>query len=198
VKPVVIFEGSFNPIHNGHLIIIQMISEIIDFERFFIVPAKISPFKKEDSEVIPFEKRFEWVKSAAGGIDGIEVSDIEGKTVSRVSYTIDTVKAFRKKFSNPLMLTVGGDSFESFDKWKDWKEILNECTLLVYPRKREENFFEKKEIAEEKTIFLKVPLIEISSSQIRSRIKRRLSIRGFVPQMLEAEIEESYKNYFGL
>ena len=194
MKPVVIFGGSFNPIHNGHLIIIQMISEMIDFERFFIVPAKISPFKKENSGIIPFVKRFEWVKSAAEGIDRIEVSDIEGETICEVSYTIDTVRAFHKKFENPLLLTVGGDSFESFEKWKDWKEILNKCTLLVYPRKKEYTFFEKKEIAEDKTIFLEAPIIEISSSQIRNRIKKRLSIRGFVPQMLEAEIEESYIN----
>ncbi len=179
-KAIGIYGGTFDPIHLGHLITAQYVYELRNLEKIFFVPCNVSPFKI-GANTTPSNDRLNMVKLATDGIPYFEISDYEIKK-SGVSYTVNTLKYFKEKFEN-IELIIGYDNLLQFENWKEPDEIIKLAKLVVLNRRtnekeKENRFFKFAE-------FVTTPFIDISSSEIRERIKKNLPIDFLVPEKVK-------------
>ena len=177
MKKIGLLFGSFNPIHIGHLVIANYMSEFTDLDQVWLVVSPHNPLKKKDS-LLDSGKRVAMVKKAAGKNLKVKVSDVESK-LSQPSYTINTLEVFKKKFPrHEFVLIIGSDILNSFHKWKGYKKILNEYKIYVYPRlgsvrSRLKNHRNVK--------MIDAPRMDISSTFIREQMKKGKNVRYFMP-----------------
>lgn len=182
-----IYGGNFDPIHIGHLITAQRVLELRNLEKILFIPANISPLK-QDVSTAAGEHRFEMVKVATSRNKSFLVSQIELERLG-VSYTIDTLKTIKKKYDD-IELIIGFDNLLKFEKWYKPDEILKMCKLVVLHRKVDSDPQEKNKYFKE-AIILDTPTIEISSTEIRKRVKDNLSIDYLVPLKVKEYIYEN-------
>lgn len=190
-----IFGGTFNPVHYGHLINIEFIREEYSLDRVILIPAKIPVHKNISDNTAPSD-RFEMVRLAVSGNNFIEVSGIEIERETP-SYTIITISELQAMYpDDKLYLIIGSDSFNELDTWKSYKELLAEIPLIVMKRPGSEALRDDIHgIAKEVNVF-ENPLIGISSSMIRERIKKDLTVRYLIPDAVADYIYRKglYKN----
>ncbi len=176
-----IFGGSFDPIHIGHLITTLFVKEKRNLDKIFFVPSFISPLKQNHTKTNELH-RLKMVELAIENVSGLFVSDFELKQ-KKISYTIDTINEF-KKYYDEIELIIGYDNFLVFDKWHKPDEILSKAKVLVMKRQNElKNNINN--IYKNKMIFIDTPIIEISSTDIRNRIKQNLSVDFFLPEKVK-------------
>ena len=175
-----LYLGTFNPIHNGHVTLAEYFSNLSELDEVLVVISPQSPFKKEN-ELISDIDRLKMAETVFKKFDNVRVSDIEFK-MSKPNFTIDTLKEFKKrhKYDN-LILLIGEDNLIGFNKWKDYKKIIEIAEVYVYPRET------KLRIPDEFLTNLNInlvdaPKIKISSSHIRELIKQKKSIDKLVPR----------------
>jgi nicotinate-nucleotide adenylyltransferase len=173
-----IFGGTFDPVHHGHLITAQFIKEKRNLEKIIFVPAFTSPFKQE-LIVSDSEHRIQMLKLAIEGIPYFDWSDFEIKKRG-ISYSIDTLLEMKKKFDE-IELIIGEDNLQSFDKWKLPGEIVKLARLIVLRRRIDEETKTNNDF-KANTVPLETPLIDISGTRIRERVKNGLPINFLVPQ----------------
>ncbi len=173
-----IFGGTFNPPHNAHLAIADRVKSELKLKKIYFIPAFIPPHKRiEDSA--DSRNRLKMVKLAVKGKEGFRVSDIELKRRG-ISYTIDTLVAFKKKYPKmEFVLIVGADNLSQFQSWKSQNGILRLASLAVYGREGYNNALKKKEI---KFYTIRGKLLKISSTEIRKRVSKGQSIIKLVPK----------------
>ncbi len=185
----VIFGGSFDPVHNGHVKLVENLCRAVMPDEVIVVPTGVSPFKK-DMKRRPASggDRLEMCRLAFADMPCVTVSDYE---ISRpeVSYTVDTVGHFRKMYpDDELYLLIGSDMLLTFDKWRKFEEILADCTLCAASR---ENGSRDMEIlcrkAEElrrygNVVLIKSEPFETSSTEIREKIMKNSDISCYVPK----------------
>ncbi len=181
MKTIGIMGGTFDPIHIGHLITAQYVYEKRNLDKIIFIPAFISPhklkFKSSNSKY-----RLNMIKKAIKGIKHFDCSDFELKNKG-ISFTVDTLIHFKK--TNPkIELIIGEDNYIVFDKWKDPEKIIELANLVVL-RRRIKNLRESKKFP---ALFLDSPIIEISSTEIRERVRKGKSIRFLVPKSVEEYI----------
>jgi len=177
-----LFGGSFDPPHLAHLIIAECAREQLGLERVIFIPAHQSPHKN-GATLTAADHRVEMTALAIEGNSSFEVSDIEVRRKG-ISYTVDTLKHFRDSFpQSDLYFIVGSDSLDQFESWKSPEEILSLVTLAVFPRRW------GVEAKNKTTVVLHAPVIEISSTDIRRRVKMGRSIRYMVPPKVEKFIQ---------
>ncbi|MDN5341851.1 nicotinate (nicotinamide) nucleotide adenylyltransferase [Oceanotoga sp. DSM 15011] len=170
---IIIFGGSFNPPHIAHKIIAEFAYDKFKPDKFLILPASIPPHKESNS-IASFQKRFDMCKKTFKS-KYFEVSDLENK-LKKPSYTVRTLD-YLKDFDTNLNLLIGEDSYMNFDKWFEYEKILSFSKLIVYPRFFDRRGFKHKNFEH---IELSSPIIDISSSMIRKRIKEKKSIKGLI------------------
>ncbi len=187
-KKIGIFGGSFDPLHNGHLIIASYAIEHFSLDTLFIVPAYIPPHKK--GTFAPFSKRFNWLKKVFFNSTKIKVSDYEGNNKD-ISYTIKTVRHFNEKSDSKPFLIIGEDSYRDIKNWHKYRDILEESVVCVYPRNIHKD--DDVIIDKESPLFFDAPLIDISSSLIRERISNKKSVFGMLPCLISKEVVEFYE-----
>lgn len=188
-----IFGGTFNPPHVGHLIVAQYALELLRLERLYIVPVYKPPHRSND--IAPFELRFDWcVKTFE--LKNVIVSDYE-KIRGDISYSLYTVRYFAEQHNCTPYFVVGEDALRYIETWHRYRDLLNSCHFVVYPRYCGKPYHEraKEKLGElfEKIVFLQAPLIEISASEIRERVKQGKTIKG----MVVSQIEDSVVNHYG-
>ena len=190
-----IFGGSFDPVHVGHLWIAEAASESLDLDRLHWIPSSTGPLKP-DGPVASDEQRIEMLKLAVAGRQGHVIDDRELRR-SGISYTVDTVEELRGQFAEAeLFLIIGSDSLQSMPRWHHPERLLSKVTLAVVRRGGEdaidfavlEGIVDRNRIDRFRDCVVKMPLIEISSSEIRSRAGQGRSIRHRVPRAVEAYI----------
>jgi nicotinate-nucleotide adenylyltransferase len=179
-----IIGGTFNPVHFGHLITAQAVKEIRHLGKIIFIPCNISPHKKDILDENPVN-RYYMIQRAIEGIDGFEVSDYEINK-GGISYTIDTLKEFKKKYSD-IELIIGFDNLLKFDSWKEPENILELAKLVVMKRKIDKIPPEKKSYYN-RAIIVNTPLIEINATDIRHRVKEGLLIDFLVPEKVKEYI----------
>ncbi|MGN6603111.1 MAG: nicotinate (nicotinamide) nucleotide adenylyltransferase [Ginsengibacter sp.] len=180
-----LYFGSFNPVHNGHLIIANYIANYTNLDRVWFVVSPHSPFKKRSS-LISEHHRKHLIDLAIEGEKKLRSSNIEFK-LPNPSYTVETLLYLKEKFpQNNFSIILGSDSFQNVDKWKNADFLLKNYSFYIYKRP---GFNVKPEMLNERRILLKAPLLEISSTEIRKMIKERKSIRFLVPDIVKEEIE---------
>lgn len=167
-----LYGGSFDPIHLGHIITAQFVFEERKLDKILFMPCYISPHKT-DSEYSSPADRLNMVKIAIKNFSHFTFSDFE---ISRnqVSYTIDTINELAKTYKH-IELIIGQDNLDVFDKWHKPDEIISKVKLIVLRRnysleqKRKNKYYDD-------AIFVNTPLIEISSTEIRNRVKNNQRI----------------------
>lgn len=173
-----LFGGTFDPIHIGHLVIAEWLTEILEIETTYFIPTKIHPFSKRN-DISEASLRRDMLKIALKDYPAFKISDFE-ITRDDVSYTIDTIKYFHKKFpSQQLYYFLGSDNLESFLEWKDPFDILDICYLAVYQREKHDKPAELTN--HPKVLNMTSPLINISSSHIRKRVTQKMAFKSLVP-----------------
>ncbi|MDR2383521.1 MAG: nicotinate-nucleotide adenylyltransferase [Prevotellaceae bacterium] len=184
----VIFSGSFNPIHIGHLAIANYIVEFTSADEFWFVVSPHNPFKSK-GELADFRHRLNMVRIAFEGLGlPVSVSDIEN-TLSQPSYTINTVNALAEKYPDKQWsLLIGADNLGSFHLWKDAAKIVEHHQLLVYPRAGFDN--EDELYKKNNAVKLDAPIIEISSTFIRNNIPKGHNLRALLPKGVFEYIHE--------
>lgn len=169
---IVLYGGTFNPIHKGHLGVCRYVLQELGFSRVLLIPAA-SPPHKEAPALAPGEDRLAICRLAAAELPGVQVLDWEVEQGGR-SYTIDTVRYLAGQFPNDrLLLLMGSDMFLTFRQWRDWQGIGRQVTLLVASRETDDRAAlaaQGKSLAADGIDFriLKNPVIPLSSTELRA------------------------------
>ncbi len=175
---IAIFSGSFNPIHNGHLAIAREVlaQGAADELWFFVSPQ--NPLKK-NTGLLPEADRLEMVKLAIENEPGMGASDFEFH-LPRPTYTVNTLEKLRDNYpEHQFKLLIGGDNLVIFHKWFEFKRIIDEFGLIVYPRPE----FDTESLPKfPNTTIITAPLINLSATEIREKLNKGDSITGMVPE----------------
>ncbi len=180
-----LFFGSFNPIHQGHLIIANHMACNTVLDEVWFVVSPQNPFKKKTS-LLPEYDRFHLVQMAIEGNDKLRASNIEF-SMPKPSYTIDTLVYLREKYSkNQFSLIMGSDNLLNLHKWKNSDFLIREYSIYVYERPG----YTYQKDTPSNVIIEEAPLLNISASYIRKQLKENKSITYLVPSAVEKEIIE--------
>lgn len=184
-----IMGGTFDPIHNAHLIIAQMAKEQYFLDRMIFMPGGNPPHKKG---VTDKHIRFEMTDIAIE--TDFEISDFEVKR-EEYSYTLSTLKHLHEQYpSDEIFFIIGEDSLNDIYKWHKPQEILKLCTMLVFPRNSEKTLANKiHEVQKDMggSIYaIEAPVFGISSTDIRNRIKEGKSVKHMLPDRVLEYINE--------
>lgn len=195
---VAVFGGTFNPVHYGHLRLAEEAKEACGLDRVVFMPTFITPHKLTES-LTPARVRFELVKSAIEDNPGFSVSDLEIRREGR-SFTVDTVRELLKE-DTEVFLILGSDSFNDIASWHEYEDLLRLASFIVAPRP---NHLPKPleevlpvELAAKfcydsrvkgfvnsggnSITYLDTTPIDISSSDIRERVRGGRSVRYLLP-----------------
>lgn len=181
-----IYGGTFNPPHIGHLILAQSAIDALALDHVLLVPAFQSPFKRQ-SESLPAAERAEMVELAVSDNDRIRGEYYEVRKED-ISYTVETLQHIRDRHpDDTLYLLMGEDTFAEFHLWKDPEDILALATPAVAgrPGYSPDTTAHPYEKAARR---FSMPLIDISSTDIRRRIREGQSIQYLVPWTVQVFI----------
>lgn len=184
-----LYFGSFNPIHNGHLIIASYFINNTDIKQVWLIVSPHNPLKKSSTLLNEYH-RLHLVKTAIEGENKIKASSVEF-SLPKPSYTIDTLTYLTERYpEHEFSIIMGSDSFTNISKWKNYEQLLRNYTIYIYNRP---GFVVKTQDVENIKV-VSAPLIEISSTRIRELLKEGKSIRYLVPDSVKNEIENN--NYY--
>ena len=191
IKRLGIFGGAFDPVHKGHTQSLKFISDLKIFDEIQVIPNYASPHNKD---IQTDEKhRLKMLEVALKELEDINLNDIELKNKTK-SYTYETLKYLKSIYpERHLSLIIGLDSLYSFTTWKNWENILSLCSLLVLERKLNNRLGINKELESKisadyddffsghgRILILKNDLINISSTEVRMKIKNNENLTDLV------------------
>lgn len=167
-----IFGGSFNPIHNGHISLARQLREKAGLDEVWLMVSPQNPLK-QSADLLDDSIRMEMARLALEGVEGIVASDYE-MHLPKPSYTWNTLQGLSRDYPDrEFVLLMGGDNWALFDRWYHAEDIKNNYEIAVYTRTPGETGF-----------------IDISSTEIRQRIKAGKGIRRLVPKVVADYIKE--------
>ena len=191
-----IFGGSFDPVHLGHLWIGEAATETLSLDRLLWIPSATQPLKP-DGAVASDAQRLEMLRLAIAGRSDHEVDDRELRRQG-VSYTVDTVEEIRREQAGAeIYLVIGSDSLASLRQWHQPERLLEQVVLAVVRRGGEapvefdvlDGLVSDDRIEQFRRSVIKMPVIEISSRDIRGRVGQGRSIRHRDPHAVQTYIE---------
>src|SRR5690554_5275758 len=160
-----LFFGSFNPIHVGHLILANHIVEHVDIDQIWFVVSPQNPLK-EKKTLLADHHRLAMVEIAVENNDKFRASNVEFG-LPQPNYTVVTLAKLKEKHPNyTFSLIMGEDNLRNIHKWYNYEQILNNYTIIVYPREESEGEFSEKEYPRIQ-LLKDVPLMKLSSTYIR-------------------------------
>lgn len=193
IKKIGIFGGSFDPVHLGHKLLAEFMVKTLELDKLLIIPAACSPFKDKTSA--SSEARFEMCKLQFPE-EIFDVSDIEVLRGSK-SYTVDTVNAVKEKYpESEIFLIIGSDQLVQFHKWFHFDEIMKNAVVCAVARDGKDSVDFLEKCADEnlrmfgKCKILKFSPLEISSTQIREKIRSGEKTKG----LLSEKVSQFIKN----
>jgi len=179
-----IIGGTFNPVHHGHLLLAESAREALALERVLFIPANQPPHKP-GARLLSGKARLAMLKLAIRDHAGFAASEIE---LSRPgpSYTLETLQTIRRSMPDAkLFLIIGQDLLRV--RWKAWSQIKRLCTVVV--AKRPGSRVARKEKG---VVWLEMPQVAVSASEIRMRVRAGRSIRYLVPRSVERYIRSHH------
>jgi nicotinate-nucleotide adenylyltransferase len=175
--------GSFNPIHLGHLICARAVAEAVNAESIVLIPNAVSPLKQHDATIAPSEDRLAMCRLAVESAPNLTVDDREIRRTGP-SYTIDTIRQLKSDGWPEVSWLIGADMLNILPRWHKPECLIREANLIVMARPGFE--FDWESLPTEFHVLQKnvvtVPQIQISASDIRSRVARNLPIDFLTPQ----------------
>ncbi len=185
-----LFGGTFDPVHNGHLIAAQDFQEGLELDAVIWIPCRQSPHKKGKAVTAP-KHRLEMLRGALEPYLRFWVSTCELERRG-LSYAIDTVRQMRELFSGAeLFWLLGEDQLEGLSSWKDFSRLKDSVKFAVASRPCEMPLSQQ---TRKKLGVISLPCsrqIDISASEIRERVKENKTIRPFVTQTVADYLQES-------
>jgi len=182
--------GSFNPVHVGHLVVAEQARERLGLERVLFVPARISPHKL-GKPLAPAEDRLRMVQLAIADNPAFEASDIELRR-GEPSYSVDTVRQLREQSNGEwnIHFLVGSDTLPELPAWHRIGELAELCKFVVFSRPGDpldaleplRGALRDEQVAAIAERSFEIPLIGVSSTDIRRRVREGRSIRYLVPE----------------
>jgi len=183
-----LFFGTFNPIHIGHLIIGNHLVENSDLDALWFMVTPLNPHKEKKSLLADIH-RLAMVRVAVDSYSKLQASDFEFK-LAQPNYTVNTLALLEEEYpQHEFNLIMGEDNLKSFHKWKNYKVILENYHLFVYPRisnKKMNPIFKNHP----KIHKIDAPIIEISATLIRKAIKEKKEIRPLLPNDVWKYLDE--------
>ncbi len=187
-----IYGGTFNPIHLGHLIVAEESRRLLGGARqILFMPSAHPPHKSAD--LAPAQHRLAMVRLAIGDHSAFEVSDLElGR--AGPSYTIDTVREFQRRDpARRVLVLVGADSVPDLPSWREAGALVRACQIVVAARPgfdpgcldRLRDPFGDEVVAGLQRHWLETPQVEISGTEIRRRLRCGESVRYWLPAAVE-------------
>lgn len=178
-----LYFGSFNPVHIGHLIIASHVANNSDLDQVWFVVSPQNPLKKAGTLLNEYH-RLHLIQVAIENDPKLKWTDVEFK-LPRPSYTIDTLAYLEEKYPKHIFsLILGSDSFQNISNWKNGDVLQSRYKIYVYERPA----FPITS-TNPNAIQLTAPLLDISSTQVRSLVGQGKSIRYLVPEKVREEIE---------
>lgn len=180
-----ILGGTFNPIHIGHLIAAQEVLDKMNLDKIIFMPSG-NPPHKQNSEVLPVNHRYEMVKLAIEDNTNFEISDYEAKRAGK-TYTYDTLIGLKSMNNNvEIYFIVGFDTLKEMDSWKRVDDVFKMCSFIVVnrgnpPVEMHMEIEKKKAKYNGNIVVVDIPDINISSTELRERIKLNCSIKYLIP-----------------
>lgn len=183
MKKIGIIGGSFDPIHFGHFGLALSLLEAHSLDEILWIPAKQSPLKKH--KPVDDHHRMRMLQLALGDISFFKISDLEMKREG-ISYTIDTLKELKKNnLDDQYYLLLGDDVIPHFMKWKESEEIVSLVTLLIGARDGKKlpdlSHFPDKVKKSFASGWTSIPILDISSTDLRKRLKDKLVCSHLMP-----------------
>ena len=164
-----IFGGSFNPIHKGHISLARQLRQKAGLDEVWLMVSPQNPLKAS-ADLLDDKIRMQMARLAVEGEEGIIASDYE-MHLPKPSYTWNTLQALNKDYPDKeFVLMIGGDNWQLFNKWYHADDIRKNYQIIVYPRRGFEGGIDG------------LDLIDISSTEIRERIKAGKGIKRLVPK----------------
>ena len=176
-KHVGILSGSFNPIHNGHLMIAQQVFEQLNLDKILFIPSKVPPHRGVSRYIpkVSVDDRINMIKYGIRDNPNFQL-DMTDIDLGGVSYTYETIKRLKERNPNTeYYLIVGYDIVENLSKWSHIDELVKEVHFVGVCRKG----YEKK--SQYPIMWVNTPVIEISSTVIRQRVREGKSLKYYVP-----------------
>ena len=174
-----IFGGSFNPIHNGHIALALAMLEQGGMDEVWLMVSPQNPLKAQ-SDLLDDHLRLEMAQKALEGVEGVKACDYE-MHLPKPSFTWNTLQQLSTDHPNDtFILCVGGDNWAHFKRWYHWQDILRHYDIMVYPR-------------DEYPGTIDVPLLDISSTEIRNHVRQGKSIEGMVPDAIISMVNTLYQ-----
>lgn len=167
-----LYGGAFNPVHNGHIKVAESAMREVGLDKIIFIPTGNAPHKKETH--ISRSDRLNMLILALEDKENMTVSDYELNR-NEVSYSADTVEHFKKIYPLcELYFIVGDDSYNLLSSWHEPKRITDNAIMLVFPREGAD--------VKEPAVSVKMERVDISSSEIRERIKNGKDCRNLLPK----------------
>ena len=179
-----IYGGSFDPVHNGHIILANHFIKHLNLDCLIIIPTVNAPHK--DGAIADANHRYIMLKLAYNNIDKVHISDIEINRKGK-SYTSDTILELRKLYQNDkLYLCMGEDMFITLDSWHKPNIIFEHCIICVVPRESNKKYidfsYKFKENYNANIKIIKMEPIDISSTDIRNQLKQNKNAQSKLPK----------------
>jgi nicotinate-nucleotide adenylyltransferase len=197
---LLLFGGSFNPVHHGHLIVARYVTEHLGVARTILIPSAAPPHK-QDQQLAPAEQRLALCRLAVTDDAQFEVSDWEISQPGP-NYTIRTIEHFRSAAgpTTELYWLIGMDSLHELPGWHRAAELVDLCTIVTAARPGFEpppesllaRRFSAAQIKRLRQHIVEGPHIDIASSDIRARVQAGLSIRYLVPEAVREYVQRLY------
>lgn len=198
-KKIGIMGGTFNPIHNGHLMIAENAREQYGLEKVFFIPTGRSPHKLQQ-QIADVSQRCSMISLAIEDNRAFVLNRIEADA-PEISYTYITLEKLKKDYPDTeFYFILGADSLFTLENWRNPKQILADCCILAAYREhqQQEDFFRQIEYLTEKyqsRIYpLQTPSFAVSSMEIRNRVRKGQTIRYLLPAKVEQYIRD-YRLY---
>lgn len=199
-QKIILFGGSFDPIHKGHESVAAYAYEHLDADRLIFVPAKRSPHKTT-GPVACGQARLAMIHLAIEGCPGFDVSDCELRR-PEPSYTLDTVQHFREVFGvqAALYVLVGADAVAHLERWHQVEQLLSLCRMCIMHRggmprpdlSRLIPVLGPERVAQLERDILATPLHQIDSTEIRARLAAAEPVEGLVAPQVLAYIRQNH------
>ena len=192
-----IMGGTFDPIHIGHLLLGEFAYENFHLDEIWFLPNGNPPHKTTDESGVSLDDRIEMVKLATDDVPYFRMNLYEASS-KKHSYTYSTMRALREMYpEHEFFFILGADSLFSIEQWKNFREIFPSCTILAAMRDDKDTESMQAQIRYLNGKYgadirlLQAPLVEISSTTIRRRAEKGLSIRYMVPDAVSEYIHSN-------
>ncbi|QOV87829.1 nicotinate (nicotinamide) nucleotide adenylyltransferase [Humisphaera borealis] len=188
---ILCYGGSFNPIHNGHLLCAQAVAEAAGFSRVLLIPSGQPPHRARQNDMATARDRLTMCQLAVRNSALFDVSDIELR-LDGPSYTVQTARALKQQRLSIVNWLIGSDTVPRLATWYDFPRLMEEIQFVVVARPGAEMMWDNLDVALQplRQNVVRAPLVEISASDVRDRVRHGRSIDYHVPAAVASYIAE--------